>query len=708
MANPVEGGACKTNGDCAFPRSCIDQRCRDVACLPGGVACSSRATCCSGTCNTSNLCQVDQPPLARPGPATQTVPIRIPVQLTNGSIDPDIGVTGQGLSYVWTIDAIATTTQPSTAAGFAGTLTGALTPTSTALRPFFRPDVPGTYTLGLVATNGPVSSAKVQITVVARNTAPAITMPANIPVEQYRSRNVDYTFTAVVSDADGDTLDCTWAKKAPSSGAFVHVSTAQGCAYAPSDRIATAGPSSAFTLHEDEAGTWEIALGVDDHVNPVVTVVRLISVQNDAPVLLPEPSTAKMPARYGNVRSAALVPLHGSYYDVNGDTVTWQWSMTGVKPQNSTAARFVPAAANQKDVDFEPDEEGLYTLELHVDDLHGGTADKAVDVVVGPYVLPLGRVVDAAFVAGKIVAIGEDGGSGKVWVVNPATSQIAATVSLTSVPTALGVSQDGTQAVIARAGGEWELLNVTTGTLVGSSRPALGFEASSIAWANGRVYATGLGGTVRRLLPGAVAAPYDVVPEQPASFDPISGVRAVGSATHLWLLGGTAGAGTISRYLVDTNDQVRDPVQNGATAVASASGMWLSATGAELFFGGKLDVHDANSSAIPHLSKLGTLGAQPTHVGTMDDGGTLRGVVSQDTTSYLTLFSGTVFPDPAPATEVIPFIAENGEKRDPRGRFAFVTKVSATTTYYAIVAFDRGTVTTTDDLWGLFTIVPAP
>jgi hypothetical protein len=687
MPNPLEGGVCRTHGDCAGGRLCIGERCTSsVSCIPVGACTPGGPPCCNGAC-TAGTCAPDSPPVAVPGRTTTgDVPFRIPAQLTNGSYDPD--GTGLGLSYTWSVIG-----PPGSVATFQ--------PSASYHAPTFTPDVIGAYTITLRAQNAG-GYDDTSITFLAVNTPPTIDMPPDILGTTYQSRNVPLAFSATVADADGGPITCTWAKKGPTAVDFTAVSGPTTCAGASGQAASGVTP---FTLLEDEAGPWELRLTVDDGVNPPVPDSRFVSVKNDPPVLLPEPSTAKMATRYGNLRSQDLIPLHGSVFDRNGDAVTWQWSMTGVKPAGSTAARFVPDTADQQDVHFEPDVEGLYTLNLHVDDGHGGTADKAVDVIVGPYVLPLARIVDAAFVAGKMVLIGEDAGTYKLWVVDPAVPQIAGSVTFTSLPTALGVSQDGTQAVVARVGGEWDLVNLTTVTLSGASRTGLGFDASSIAWANGRVYATSLGGTVRRLIPGAVAPPYHVVPEQPASFPPISGTRAVGSATHLWVLGGTAGAGALSRYLVDTNDQVRDPVQNLATSLASASGMWLSATTAELFFGGKLDVHDADSVIVPHLPALGTLPVAPTHVGTMDDGGTLVGVISQATSTSLTRFAGPGFTETTPSV-VIPFIGENGEKRDPEGRFAFVTKVGGLTTYYAIIAVDRGTATTADDMWGLFTITP--
>lgn len=688
--NPLEGGVCRTSADCAAPRFCVAGHCSSVTCIGGGGACAI-GPCCSGTCS-AGLCTGDSPPVARPGPASlagATVPYRVPIQLTNASYDPDNVPSNSGLTYSWSLFS-----------GPPGAST-AFDPSASAAAPRFTPTVASTtpYVIRLHVASG-MGTHDATITFTAENVAPEITMPADILDPAYQSRNVALTFAAAVRDRDGGPISCSWAKRGPTGG-FVPVSGPTVCAGASG--MAAVGTSS-FTLNEDEAGSWELQLGVDDGVNPVVSVSRFVNVQNDAPVLLPEPSTAKMATRYGNLGSPSLVPLHGSVFDANGDAVTWAWSMTGVKPLGSTAARFVPGAGDQQDVFFEPDKEGLYTLNLHVDDGHGGTADKAVDVIVGPYVLPLGRIIDAAFVAGNLVLIGDDAGAGKLWIVNPAIPQIAHTIALASMPTALGVSQDGTQAVVGRVGGAWDLVNVTTGTLSGASRTGLGFDASSIAWANGRVYATSLGGTVRRLLPTATVAPYAVVPEQPASFAPIAGVRAVGSAAHLWVLGGSGGAGALTRYVVDTNDQVRDPVQNLSTAVAGASGLWLSATGAELFFGGKTDVHDAlDATVAPYLEKLGVLPAPPTHVGTMDSGGTLLGVISEATSTSLTRFTGI---GTAPAALVLPFIAENGERRDPEGRFAFIASVGGTTTYYAIVAVDRGTTTTTDDLWGLFTLVP--
>ncbi len=705
VANPVEGGICATHGDCqsplGSPRLCVGGRCATVpgGCI-SGLACAASAPCCTGSC-TNGLCPIDNPPIAVTGP-DMVVPFRIPILLENHSYDPDT-MSAVGVSYTWEwlekpVGSTAAFTDPYGR------------PDSTWSTPKFTPDLLGTYRILLTAWSAGRHGATDEVDYTAVNTPPEIVaMDPDILGTFYQSRNgvPPLTTTASVADADGGPVYCTWFKKGPTDPGYTQVSNRTTCAAASGAR---ATGTSMYPLSEDQAGTWEIRLTVDDTVN-TFSKSRFVNVQNDAPVLLPEPSTAKMATRYGNVGSTDLVPLKGSVYDKNGDTVTWQWSMTGTKPVGSTAARFVPVAGNQQNIDFVPDKEGLYTLNLHVDDGHGGTADKAVDVIVGPYVLPLGHVYDAAFAAAKLIMIGDDAGAGRLWIVDPAVPAVTYTVNLDSLPTALGVSADGTQAVVARAGAAWDLVNLTTGTPSGAPRTGLGtyggsgaFDASSVAWANGRVYVTSAGGRLRRLLLSATAIPYDIVPEQPASFTLDPSTRAVGSATYLWLLGSN---GSLTRCLADNNDQIRDPVKNPTTGVASASGMWLSATSADLFFGGKLDVHEADSIVAPYLAYLGVLPAVPTHVGTMDDGGTLVGVISQVTSTSLTRFSGTGFTETTPAL-VIPFIGELGERRDPEGRFAFVTTVGGVTTYYAIVAVDRGTPSMTDDLWGLFTIVPAP
>ncbi len=302
MPNPNEGGVCRTSADCGAPRFCMNQRCVTITCLPGGVACNGGIPCCSGTC-TAGLCAADRPPVAVAGPdlAGASVPYRVAIQLTNASYDLDNVPSSSGLTYTWSVVSApagaSTTFEPGP-----GAATPRFTPTVAS------PSIP--YVLRLTAASGAASSVDT-ITFYAINTPPEIDMPPDVPVSTYQSRNVPLVTAATVTDADGGPISCTWAKKGPSASTFTRVSGPVVCAGASG---AAATGTSLHTLFEDEAGTWEIQLGVDDGVNPVVSTSRFVSVQNDPPV------AEAGPKRWGNY-SLGAIPLerHGHRPELRRD-----------------------------------------------------------------------------------------------------------------------------------------------------------------------------------------------------------------------------------------------------------------------------------------------------------------------------------------------------------------------------------------------------
>jgi len=692
MPNPLEGGVCATHGDCQAPRLCLGGHCTTAACNAGGPCSASSAPCCTGAC-TGGFCAVDRLPVAVAGmiPASP-VPFRVPVQLTNGSYDPDVAGTGIGLSYAWTV---------STPLGSTATFY----PTSSYATPTFTPDLVGTYTIGLRASNAG-GFGTTSLTFQALNTPPVVSMPPDIITSVYQSRNVSLTFSAGISDADGGPVTCRWEKTSPASVTTTVVADTQ-CAGASG---AAAAGTFGVTFSEDLAGLWKLTLTATDGVNTVAKD-RFIEVANDDPVLLP--TTGPMATRYGNVGNDP-VPLTGSATDVNGDVgtagFTWSWTVTSTKPAGSAWVDAQVIGTTQT-VQFDPDAVGTFRINLHVDDGHGGSADKTVDVFADAHVMPLGTIADASYLAGdRMVLVGTDpaGGAYRLWVVNPSTQSFdpAGAVTLTSAPTALGVSPDASQAIVGEAGGRWEIVNLTARALVGVQRTGLAFDPTDVVYANtspNRVFATGGNGAVRELDLGVPApGPYDKAPSQPASDLPAQGTRAavgtISTVTYLWLL--DTRNGNLSRYEAKDNGQLMNPSVLSA-ALAGTGGLWLSADLASLFTT-TTGVYAAGTTPTPITLLGAALPAAPGlqgHVYTTIVTATQQGVIAQPTSGSLTRFSGASFSEVAPAA-ALPLLGVNGAGIPQHGRFAFIR--SDGTEYYGVVTANPGTGTR----WGLVKVAP--
>jgi hypothetical protein len=683
LPNPLEGGACRTHDDCGSPRVCVGQQCTSsMTCLDAPAACDGTVPCCSGVCS-SGLCTADRPPVAAAG-LDRTVPYRVPLVLENASTDPDTGLTG--LSYSWGFLAV-----PDGSAFEVG-------PFSSVRAPTFTPDVVGDFVVVLQVTRGAHSPSDT-VTIHSVNTPPEVTaMPADVADPQYQPRNVALTFSATLQDADGGPVSCSWSRRSPGSVTTPYPGGPVACAGATG--TAAIGQST-VTFSEDEAGIWEVILTVDDGVNPPLSRSRFVNVQNDAPELQPRPATAKMPTRYGNV-GLDPVPLHGTVFDRNGDAVTWTWSVLS-QPPGSTP-RFFPANGVGQDVQFEADVPGPYTLNLSVNDGHGGFDDKAIDVMVDPYVLPLGEVLDAAWVSDtRIVMVGLDAGAPKLWVVNPVTPAVTNELALGSRPTTVRVSPDGTTAIVGREGALWDVVNLSTVTFQGASRP--GLTPVDVAWSAGYVFATTAGGAVYELFPANQVTPFHRDPQRPpGSTVAPRGTRLVGrtidpNTAWLWVL--DPGDGNVARFSVKaSNAQLETVSSSMVTPLIASRGLWLSASGTELFTSTQ-----GVYSSTPPFGSVSTLRFAPRHVCSVNPAGVAQGVFAHDAFNTLVRFSA---PDYSAEVGdlVLPFLGVAGQRVDPFGRFAFVT--SDGRTFHAVVVADRGTASTADDLWGLVTITPPP
>ncbi len=701
MPNPLEGGVCATHGDCLAPRLCIGGQCTTAACNAGGACSASSAPCCTGAC-TGGFCAVDRPPVAVAGmiPASP-VPFRIPVQLTNGSYDPDVAGTGIGLSYAWTVSAPLGST-------------ATFYPTSSYATPTFTPDVASTvtpYVLRLTASNAGGSSFA-DVTFYAVNTTPEIVMPPDVLGTTYQSRNVPLATTASVADADGGPITCTWSKKGPTDGGYTVVSGPTTCAGASGAR---ATGTSTYTLNEDEAGTWEIRLSVDDSVNPVFSKSRFINVQNDPPV------ANAGPKRYGNLGLGAI-PLNGTATDVNGDVTngnvggagfTWSWTVTARPGGSSIPIGY--EVGTTPSVSFTPDAEGTFTLTLTADDHHGGpngsSGTSTVDVQVDPYILPLGEVADAVYVDGTDRVVLVETGAGNAYqlkIANPATLDVEFVVTLAARPTTVALKPDATDALVGEAGGRWEKVTgiraipIVATTVPATPGVALPADLVNIAHAGVCAYGVTGGGTVYRLFPDTTGTQYWDIVSCPTctSGDMPLGMRTTTGTTWIWLL--QTGTGRLGRYEIHTNCNLQTPSVQTYGVLQGTNGLWLSVDSADLYTT-RTSVYDAAALT----SRVNGLPVVPDHLRTTLVSSSVVGAVAQNATTALATFSRDATPGStftAGASKPFPILGFNGDAKSNYGRFAFVK--SGGGAYYAIVRANVGTDAAPIWKWGLVNLGP--
>ena len=225
----------------------------------------------------------------------------------------------------------------------------------TGVRPTFTAALTGTYTASLTVRDAVSSSEPdaVRVVVSAVNAPPVavITAPSSVVV----GTRVQLS-GASSTDSNRDTLNYKWAllnKPMKATGAL-----ADSAAVLSSATLV----NPLFTA--DVAGVYVLSLVVNDgQVNSEpVTVTVTASAQNLPPVANAGPEQV--------VVVGAPVTLSGSAStDPNGDTLTYQWSLT-TRPNLSAAALTNP---NTVGPTFTPDLAGFYVATLTVNDSKGGT-----------------------------------------------------------------------------------------------------------------------------------------------------------------------------------------------------------------------------------------------------------------------------------------------------------------------------------------------
>jgi ethanolamine utilization protein EutQ (cupin superfamily) len=200
-----------------------------------------------------------------------------------------------------------------------------------------------------VVNDGAADSAPDTVTISTLNSAPVADAGPDQSVYVGNTVTLDGSGS---SDVDGDLLTYQWSLTSVPSGSTATLSDA-----------AVVNPTFAVDL----PGTYVAQLIVDDGTADSAPDTVAISTLNSAPVANAGPDQS---VYVGNT-----VTLDGSgSSDVDGDLLTYQWSLTSV-PSGSSAALSDPTAVNPT---FAVDLPGTYVAQLIVDD---GTVDSDPDTV---------------------------------------------------------------------------------------------------------------------------------------------------------------------------------------------------------------------------------------------------------------------------------------------------------------------------------------
>ena len=322
-----------------------------------GVTSSAPDTVTISTLNTK--------PMASAG-ADQSAQVTETVTLDGGgSSDVD----GNALTYTWSL-----TSKPS---GSTTMLTNPTTP-----MPSLAIDKAGTYGAQLVVNDGIASSEPDTVTLSTLNTKPVAQAGTDqrAPVGTVISLN-----GAGSSDVDGDPLTYLWSL----------TSTPSGSAATLSDPSAVQP-----TVVIDKPGNYTAQVIVHDGTVNSEPATVTISTLNSKPIAHPGPD------QHGVV--GATVTLNGSgSSDVDGDSLTYSWSLTS-QPAQSSATLQTPTDSSTS---FVVDKAGTYTVQLMV---HDGTlsSDPVAGTVTTLNSQPVAHAgPDQAALTGQVVQLDGSGSS---------------------------------------------------------------------------------------------------------------------------------------------------------------------------------------------------------------------------------------------------------------------------------------------------------
>ncbi len=249
----------------------------------------------------------------------------------SGSTDPEGGT----ISYTWNL-----TSTPSGSSAM-------LSSTSSA-QSNFTPDVAGSYTVELIASDPNNATASTTVTIQANNQTP--TASATISPSNSEPTGTQLTLDASGStDPEGGTLTYSWSVTTAPSGSSATLSS----------------PSMASTnFTPDVSGSYTFEVTVTDPEGATDSTTISFTATNQAPTA----SASISPSNSEPTGTQLTLDASGST-DPEGGTLTYSWLVT-TAPSGSSATLSSPTMAS---TNFTPDVSGSYTFEVTVTDPEGAT-----------------------------------------------------------------------------------------------------------------------------------------------------------------------------------------------------------------------------------------------------------------------------------------------------------------------------------------------
>jgi len=240
----------------------------------------------------------------------------------SGSSDVD----GDSLRYAWSFRSMP--------AGSAATLIGPQT-----LTPSFAVDLPGTYVVQLVVTDGQAESAADAVSISTQNSPPVADAGPDLSVRVGELALLDGSASR---DADGDPLAYRWTLLTKPGGSAAELDNPL---------------LPRLSLLVDRPGSYEAELVVNDGVSDSAADRVVVSTINS------RPAADAGPDLEGYVGEEITLDGSGSR-DADLDLLTYRWSLLSVPP-GSAAVLDAPADVAPR---FVPDVAGTYVAQLIVDD----------------------------------------------------------------------------------------------------------------------------------------------------------------------------------------------------------------------------------------------------------------------------------------------------------------------------------------------------